>query len=142
MFWAILACGGPAHAEVYKWTDAQGKVHYTDRPAQADTPRLKGVSTGQAATTQQATQSLNARDQEYQKRRKEAEDARAKAEKEAEQARLQRENCEKARNNLSALQNTPRVFSTNAAGQRVYLDEAGRASALANSQKAVSEFCK
>jgi small subunit ribosomal protein S21 len=76
------------------------------------------------------------------KRRKEAEDARAKAEKEAEQARIQHENCAKARNNLSTLQNTPRVYTTNGAGQRTYMDDSARANALANSQKAVSEYCK
>ena len=90
----------------------------------------------------QASQSLNAREQDYQKRLKAAEEAKAKAGKEAEQARLKRENCDRARNNLSTLQNKPRVYSANAAGQRVYLDDRARADALANSQKAVSENCK
>jgi hypothetical protein len=104
---------------------------------------VKGTaSRGQAETTNQATQSLNAKDQEYQKRRKAAEEARAKTEKDAEQARIQRENCDKARNNLSSLQNSTRIYTTDPAGQRTYMDEAARANALANSQKAVSEFCK
>ena len=137
-----LALTAPAHAELYKWTDSQGKVHYSDQPPTTNAQTIKSATTGQAETTTQATQSLDAKDQAYQKRRKEAEEARAKAEKEAEQARIQRENCAKARSNLSTLQNTPRVYSTNAAGQRTYMDDAARASALANSQKAVSDFCK
>ena len=76
--------------------------------------RLKAPQPGQAETTSQATQSLNDQDQAYKKRRKDAEEARAKAEKEAEQARIQRENCDKARKNLSTLQNTPRAYTTNA----------------------------
>ena len=137
-----LALTAQAHAEIYKWADSQGKVHYSDQPPTANAQTIKSATAGQAETTTQATQSLDAKDQAYQKRRKEAEEARAKAEKEAEQARIQRENCAKARSNLSTLQNTPRVYSTNAAGQRTYLDDAARASALANSQKAVSDFCK
>jgi uncharacterized coiled-coil DUF342 family protein len=117
-------------------------VHYSDQPPTMNAQVIKDGSAGQAETTNQATQSLNAQDQAYQKRRKEAEEAHAKAEKEAEQARVQRENCDKARNNLSTLQNTPRVYTTNPAGQRTYMDDAARAGALANSQKAISDFCK
>jgi hypothetical protein len=137
-----LAFAPHVHAELYKWTDAQGKVHYTDQPPAANAQTLKGPSTGQAQTTTQATQSLEAKDQEYKKRKKELDEARAKADKEAEQARIKRENCTKARNNLNNLQNSPRVYSTNAAGLRVYMDDASRASALASSQKAVSDNCE
>ena len=140
----MLAFAAHAHAELYKWTDAQGKVHYTDQPPTLNSQTVKHSAKGQAETTSKATQSLDAKDQAYQKRRKEAEEARAKADKEAEQARIARENCDKARKNLSTLQyaNAPRVYTTNAAGQRIYMDDAARASALANSQKSVSEFCK
>ncbi len=137
---ALLAA--PVHAELYKWTDGEGKVHYSDQPPTVEAQTIKASSSGQAATTSEATQSLNAKEQEYQKRRKDAEDARAKAEKEAEQARIKRENCDKARNNLATLQNKARVYTTNAAGQRVYMDDSARESALASSQKAVSENCK
>ena len=133
---------GLAHAELYKWTDSQGKVHYTDQPPTVNAQTIKSRQSGQTETTTQATQTLNEKDQAYQKRREEAEQARLKAEKEAEQERIQRENCTKARNNLNSLQNSSRVYSTNAAGQRIYMDDAARANALANSQKAVSDFCK
>ncbi len=142
MFLGAAMLALPVQADLYKWTDGQGKVHYTDQPPTAEAQTLKGVSSGQAATTSEATQALNARDQEYQKRRKDAEDARAKADKEAEQARVKRENCDKARNNLATLQNKPRVYTTDAAGQRTYLDDSARASAIASSQKAVAENCK
>jgi Domain of unknown function (DUF4124) len=144
LFLGALAFAAHAHAELYKWTDAQGKVHYTDQPPTLNSHTVKHSTAGQAETTSKATQSLDAKDQAYQKRRKEAEDARAKADKEAEKSRIARENCEKARANLSTLQNanTPRVFTTNAAGQRIYMDDSARASAIADSQKNVSEFCK
>lgn len=141
MFFGALLFAGSACADLYKWVDGQGKVHYSDQPPTVDARTIKSSSPAEAATTTEATQSLNAQEQEYQKRRKEADEARDKAEKEAEKARIKRENCDKARNNLSSLQNKPRVYTTNAAGQRVYMDEGARASALASSQKAVSEYC-
>lgn len=138
-----LAVTVHAQADLYKWTDDQGKVHYTDQPPTLKAQIIRNdTAAAQAGITSQATQSLDAKDQAYQKRRKEADEARAKAEKEAEQARVQRENCAKARNNLSTLQNTPRVYTTDAAGQRTYMDDAARARALADSQKAAADFCK
>lgn len=131
-----------AHAGLYKWTDSQGNIHYSDQPPTVNAQAIKTPSAGQAETTSEARKSLNNKDQEYLKRKQDAEESRKKAEAEAEKERVQRENCEKARKNLNALQNSPRTYSTNAAGQRVYMDEAARASALANSQKAISEFCK
>lgn len=142
MFLGTLAFAAHAHAGLYKWTDEKGKVHYSDQPPTVNAQTVKTPAAGQAETTSQARQSLDAKDQAYQKRRKEAEEARAKDAREAEQARARRENCDKARSNLSTLQNTPRVYTTDAAGQRVYMDDTARANALANSQKAVSEFCK
>ena len=142
LFFCALTVTAHVQADLYKWKDAQGKVHYTDQPPTVKAQIIKNSEPGQAAITSQATQALDAKDQADQKRRKEAEDARAKAEKEAEQARVQRENCAKARSNLSTLQNSPRVYTTDAAGQRTYMDDAARARELANSQKAVSDFCK
>ena len=92
---------------------------------------IKNSGPGQAAITSQATQSLDAKDQADQKRRKEAG-----------QARVQRENCAKARSNLSTLQNSPRVYITDTAGQRACMDAAARARELANSQKTMSDCCK
>lgn len=136
-----IGLAGPTHATLYKWTDAHGKVHYTDQPPTVDAATVRGAS-DQAQAAAAARASLEASDQAYQKRRKEAEEARAKAEKEAEEARVRRENCNKARSNLNTLQNTPRVFKTDAAGRRVYMDDAARASASAASEQAASEFCK
>jgi len=133
---------GPTHAELYKWTDGQGKIHYSDQPPSVDTKSIGQATAGQSAITTEAKKTLNEKDQDYLKRKKEAEEAQTKAESEAEKARIQQANCAKARKNLGILQNTPRVYSTNPAGQRVYMDDAARASALANSQKAIQDFCK
>ncbi|HEY9098865.1 MAG TPA: DUF4124 domain-containing protein [Thiobacillus sp.] len=133
---------GPTHAELFKWTDGQGKIHYSDQPPSVDTKSIGQATAGQSAITTDAKKSLNEKDQDYLKRKKEAEEAQTKAESEAEKARAQQENCAKARKNLAVLQNTPRVYSTNPAGQRVYMDDAARSNALANSQKAIQDFCK
>ncbi len=131
----------PAHAELYKWTDAQGKVHYTDQPPTQDAKQLKQI-TSPPAPPPKAAESLDEQEQAYQKRKKEADEARAKADKEAEAARIKQENCAQARKNLDTLQNSPLVART-AGGRPVYLsDPAQRASAIAESQQAVSKYCE
>lgn len=132
----------PASAGLYKWTDATGKIHYSDLPPSTKHTSLKGSSPAQAATATEATRTLDSQDQAYKKRKADADTARAKADKDAEIARNKRENCDKARKNLETLQNTSRVYSTNAAGQRVYMDDSARANAEASSRKAISEFCQ
>lgn len=142
LFFCVLALSVPVQADLYKWTDAQGEVHYSDQPPTAKAQVIKNSAAGQADITSRAIKALDAKEEAFQKRRQDAEDARAKAEKEAEQARIQRENCARARSNLNVLQNSPRVYTTDAAGQRIYMDDATRARQLASSQKAVSSFCK
>ncbi|MEQ1662178.1 MAG: DUF4124 domain-containing protein [Thiobacillus sp.] len=133
----------PAWAGLYKWTDAAGKVHYADQPPiTAKSTSLKGVNPAQATTTTEAKQTLDSQDQTYKKRKADADAERVKAEKEAENARIKRENCDKARKNLDTLQKAPRVYSTNAAGQRVYMDDSARMNAEASSRKSISEFCQ
>lgn len=131
-----------AQAELYKWTDDEGKVHYSDQPLTEKTRSIKNPSAGQSAITSTAKKSLDAKDQDYQQRKKEAESAQAKAKAEAEHEGLLAENCAKARKNLSTLQNTPRVYSTDAAGQRIYMDDAARINAQAATQQSIAEFCK
>lgn len=142
LFFSAVALAPHAHADLYKWTDARGNVHYGDQAPAGQARIIHTPAAGQSAITSQARQSLDAQEQAFQKRRQAAADARAKADKEAEQTRMRRENCAKARSNLSALQNSPRVYSTDAAGQRSYMDDAARERATADSQKAVADFCK
>lgn len=142
MLLATLAFAGTAQAELYKWTDGRGKVHYADQPPATGAETLPGVPASQAETVREATDTLNARDQAYRKRLKDAEDARAKAAEEARQAKARQENCARARSNLATLQNKSRVYRTDAAGQRIAMDDSARAAAIAGSQQAISENCK
>lgn len=42
MVCVLLSCSYPTHGEIYKWVDAQGKVHFTDNPPDdKDTEEIK-----------------------------------------------------------------------------------------------------
>lgn len=61
----LAAVALPASAEVYRWTDAKGVVHYTDKPPAADAkpvelPPLQTFSAAPAATPQPADDAVAA----------------------------------------------------------------------------------
>ena len=140
---ALLAASG--FAQQYKWVDKDGKVRYGDMPPPGvrATP-LKpppGTAPAPAATGKKDEKALTP-EQAFQKRQKEQQDQAAKAEKASAEAETKRVNCDLARANLRQLQSGERVATTNAAGERVYLDDAQRARDTERVQKAVSDWCK
>lgn len=128
-----------ALGDVYKWTDSEGHVHYTDLPPSATAQPLPG--TGTRIDIWQAIQELSAKEQEFKQRQDEANKARDKAAMQAEQARIKRQNCENARSKLEQLQSRLRLYTTAPGGAKVYMSEPDRQQALNSAQQAVSEYC-
>ncbi len=70
----ILALAAiPAHAQLYKWTDADGKVHYSDRPQD-------GVKSKELAVQRAATAPAAAPANDWQQRELESRERRMKRE--------------------------------------------------------------
>ncbi len=134
-----------AGAELYRWVDAQGKVHYSDSPPPGGGKSVRTVPAPAAAagTATPGTQkSWQEKDMEFRQRRAAEEEARAKQEKEAEEARQKQANCEAARKSLQLLESGQRVATVNPQGEREFMDEASREKAIAEARKAVASWCK
>ena len=140
---ALLAASG--FAQQYKWVDKDGKVRYGDMPPPGvrATPLRppSGAAAPSAAAGKKDEKALTP-EQAFQKRQKDQQDQAAKADKASADAETRRVNCELARANLRQLQSGERMATTNAAGERVYLDDAQRAKDTARVQQAVSDWCK
>ena len=133
-------------AQQYKWVDQNGKVQYGDLPPPGvkATP-LKpppGPSSSSAATEGKKDAKKLSPEQAFQKRQKDEQERQAKADKEKAEAATKTANCENARANLRTLESGQRVSSTNAAGERVFMDDAQIAQQLDRARKSVSEWCK
>ncbi len=140
----VLICAGlclnSAQAEVYKWTDKSGQVHYSDQPPAAEAAhRVPG--TGTPADNSEAIKALAEKEQDYKKRQDETAKAKEKADKEAEEARIKHHNCDRARKQMSQLQSGQRLYTTSPYGSRTYMDATARQQALDNAQKAINENC-
>jgi hypothetical protein len=138
---ALAALAAVAAAEVHRWTDAEGRVHYGDRPpaGSQSVPVTTGASPSQpvpsdAERLERQQRMLDAYRQEREE--KQQAEARHKAE-EAERER----NCALARDALGRYERSGVIYEPQADGSRRYLSESERATEIRAAQGAVKRWC-
>jgi len=140
----VLMFGGAAVAEnIYKWVDEDGNVHYEDRPSGAESEQTIQMTYNRTSNT--AVQSRVNSFQESQQARREAgkaadEAKTAAAEKRAEEEQRQQK-CVDTRAQLKTMLESRRLYREDANGERVYLDEEGRADARNRAEELINEYC-
>lgn len=140
---ALCACllAAAAPAEVYKWTDAEGRVHFGDRPPQggAETVQMsEKADNDPAATPEERLEKQRRLLHAFEEERRQKRDAREQARRD--KAERQR-NCAEARDNLHSQETASAVYRLGPDGERVYLDDAEREQALARARAAVEQWC-
>ncbi len=156
----LLWCGAllaacPAWAQIYTWTDKDGRTHYSDTPPK--TGEVKVVSPARrtppqteparAEAEKDAAQpatapSLADREAEFRKRRAEEAEAKAKAEAEAKRAQERGRACSQARAQLAALQSGQRVARFKEDGSGEILDDAQRVQETEKVQAYIEQECR
>ena len=151
----------PAAAETYKWTDAEGKVHYSDQPPPANAkgqvtikPR-KGSPTAAPAATDKGSPAATGKgappakaktyveqEAEFKKRQVEAAEREAAEKKTAEESAEKKRNCDQVRTQLKGMQAGGRVAQSNAQGEREYMSDAQIAQEIERLKKAEASLCK
>ena len=141
----FLLCSTTAQADLYKWVDEQGKIHYSDQPASGKTKsetKLEISNPSSGTATPDKSKSWQEKDLDYKKRQASAAENEAKKQKEAQETKIAQENCTKAKNSLSQLESIAPVYSYNETTGRSYLNEAQRTEAIEKARKSVVEWCK
>jgi len=151
---ALLLGAGSAIAQMYRWVDANGKVHYSNTPPPgAKTSVIKGPPAGGAAPADPAPAagSKDAKkgpltpaeqEQEYRKRQAAAGKSAEKAEAERRAKAERNEACERTKEYLGTLQSGQRIARTDAKGERYYMEEAQVAQEIAKAQQSMQQACK
>ena len=122
---ATLATG--VQAALYKWTDAEGHVVYSDQPPQANvkTEQLRGAP---PPANPNAAKELAQREADFRKRQDDAAKAEAKAGKERIANSERADNCLQGRAQLKQLTESPlAIYRYNENGEREIMDEDARA---------------
>ena len=121
-----------ANADIYKWVDEDGNVHFGDRPTREyamNTERVRYASGNRSAST-----STNGRTSASQ-----GEDNNAEESREGQDA--QAYYCNKAKEIYRSYADAPRLYRTSADGGREYLSDQEAAAALADAEASVAEWC-
>lgn len=150
-FLAFSAAAGAAQAQIKCWNEGGKRVCGDAPPAGAKVTTLSTPSSAGAPPSAPATKDgkaaskgpLTPAEQEQAYRKRQAEDKKA-AEKTAaaEKASAQKnENCERARAALRQYESGQRIASTNAQGERVFLDDAQLAQETSKARLSVQQNC-
>lgn len=144
-----LAAAAGAAAQAYRWVDKDGKVRYGDtpppgvqaRPLQGGTRAAPSAGDPAAKDTTKGPQTAADKEQEFQKRRLEAQKAEQKAAAAAKETETKAQNCRRAREALATLEGGQRILRTNAQGEQYYVDDETRAADTRDAQRAVQDWC-
>ena len=142
----------PASAQLYKWVDANGKVHYTDRPPPdnvktkqireaAPPPAPPAAKDGKLGSKTSEPQSLAERDQAFRKRQAEAAKAEEEQAKKDAKAKEKAQYCNRAKAALAGLEAGGRQARFNDKGERYYLTDAQIAQETARVRQNVADNC-
>ncbi|HJV70187.1 DUF4124 domain-containing protein [Ideonella sp.] len=153
----ILAVGaGAATAQsIWKWRDKDGRVQVSDRPPPMEVPEkdilqrphaarapMPGPAASEAASTAVSgvDPALEAKRNKAQTEQAAAEKAKQAAEK-AKRDQARAETCQRARNQLAALEGGQRIGRMNDKGEREILDDQGRAAEIARTRQVADANC-
>ncbi|HTS52640.1 MAG TPA: DUF4124 domain-containing protein [Burkholderiales bacterium] len=141
----------PAWAGLYKWTDENGKVHYSDQPPPGDVKKSETIKQPSPAPTAPAVAGAKPsaaaktpaeQEMEFRRRRLEAAEAEAKAKKDAQDAEDKKRNCERATAQVASLQRGGRVTRPGPNGEQIYLNDDEIAKELINARRSADSWCK
>ena len=137
----LLSMPPAAAAEIYKWVDAAGKVHYGDRPNEAgggqkldidgDTPAPDPAQVRREDRSRKLLQDI---DQDRREQEAKAAKQRAKAEK-------RKKNCAIAQQRLSDYEHASFLYQMDKNGERRIMNDAEYAKVMAQSRKDVANWC-
>lgn len=136
----------PVQAEVYKWTDEQGRVHFSDKPPTEDTPEYQLRSPDSAGSASPQESFTDAERRARQKKLSDSLEADRRDKEQAEtthkQQQVRREhNCMLARAELTASKRANLVYDYDRQGNRVYYSEAKKQKYLESKRAAVRKWC-
>lgn len=133
----LLLLPGLAAAEIYRWTDANGQVHFSQRPMAAGAEQIEVKP--QVVERDQLTREREERaDRFYDARREEQEQASLVA---AERQAKRAEECRKLRSELASIPEGRSYYRAEADGQRSYYSDEQVDTARRQLQDRVSERC-
>ncbi|MDQ3581659.1 MAG: DUF4124 domain-containing protein [Pseudomonadota bacterium] len=137
---ALCAAASPVLAEMYKWRDAAGQVHYSESP-----PPGRPVETIKPPPKVDSAKARDALDKEIEKfdiRADERRDQEEEARKEAAEDKDNQVACEEARRQARSLADKPRSYRSESDGTRVTQTDEEHQASIAQTRAWIAELCQ
>lgn len=142
---AMLLLQSPVFADIYKWTDDSGEVHYTQTPPPGGiaTQKIQGARPPAESEEnirheqQRLQQQLDA----FEERRAEQQEQEAIEKQARDLARIDEKNCITAQSNLAKLQQGGIKRYLTPEGEVIRLTDEDRQRRISEAQKQVEEYC-
>ena len=135
------ACASPAQAQVYRWVDKDGKVHYSDQKPKDAVAKEMAIQSqpSDAEAAEKAMAELKAQNQgldqlEADRKQAAADQQRVKQQQDAQ--------CKAARSEAQLLTQVNRYFTVDDKGERRYDSDAQLAQRRAAANAKVAELCR
>ena len=123
---ALALVATPALAAMYKWTDANGRVIYSDQPP-AGNFKVEAISAPPPPANPNAAKELASKDAELRQKKLSRAEEETKATKARVEANVKRDQCDKIRGQIAVLQSDQNLlYQANAKGGQVYMDNTAR----------------
>lgn len=140
---ASLIAGSAIAGDIYRYTDADGNVHYVDRPTGADSEQRVAIASQRSRSgtpPSRSAQPPNATAAEPADSAEPAAKKKTRAERIAEQKERE-ERCASYRARLETMVTSRRLYREREDGEREYLSDAEIDDARAKAQELVEENC-
>ena len=145
----------PIAAQTYKWTDPDGKIHYSDQPPPAavkdesviqrgkNGPPAAAAAPGDKGKTAAGPRAATPQEQEAEFRKRQVANAEKEAaeKKKTDDAAEKKANCDSAKAQVASLQAGGRITRNNAKGEREFMSDQEVAQEIERGKKTVASWC-
>ena len=137
----MVTAVSPVAAEINRWVDENGQVHYDDQPRGQATRTFKSYASPSDSSSdpqkrmERTRKLLNA----YQIERQQEREQKVKLEEEREK---RKRNCIRAKDRLRQYQEWGSIYRLDKEGNRVYMSDGERDNAIQRSRESVAKWCK
>ena len=142
---ASLVAGSAIASDIYKYTDADGTVHYVDRPSGADSEQRVAIasqrSTPRPSTSRSAQPQTTAAAAPAEGDAEESEPARKTRSEKIAEKKAREERCNNYRAKLETMVTSRRLYRETDGGEREYLTDTEIDEARARAQELIEENC-
>lgn len=140
LFMSVMSV--PVSAGIYKWTDENGEVHYSQQRPENSSEAKKMKVDSPPSGSDKAQEDLKQYQEDLDTMMKDKANREKQQAAEQKQKEVKQKNCDNARNRLTKLNAPAKIFYKGESGDMQYMDEKQRTQEREQAQSLVDKWCQ